>query len=319
MCRLRLNLWCLFCAVLVFLQSIFFLPLYVGGDQIHYRAFYEGVSEYGFSEGFDFYAATLSASEPLYYVLIYFFSGFLSKDIFISFANAFLGFFMARLLLVNNVSILVLVALLSNFYFLVILFAAERLKFAIFFTLLAVSFSGRKSILCWVSALLSHAQILLLLAGVGFSRILKRLVPILHARLPIILIFEMLFFLFVASFVFIILGEHIAIKYRAYSSGEWGGGFGSLLKPSVFVFLSIYYSKGKALESFAVHIPLLVSAFLIGDDRVVILSYLVFMYYAVQVNRGLNLGVFSTTVYYFIKGAFFIENIILHGDGFYAS
>lgn len=314
----RLNLWCFLCAALVFLLSIFILPLYVGGDQAHYRAFYDGVSEYGFLEGFSFYKATLSASEPLYYAIIYFFSGGVSKDVFISFVNALLGFFMARLLLVNNTSKLVVVGLLSNFYFLVLLFAAERLKFAIIFALLALGFSGRKSILAWLGALLSHAQLLLLLAGGVFSRALKRAAPILYARLPVAFFWEALFFAFFAFFALVILGDHVAEKFLAYSVGKGAGGFSSLLKPMVFVLLSIYYSRGKALEAFVVHSPLLIAAFLLGDDRIVILSYLVFMYYAIRVNRGLNLGVFSTSIYFFVKGIFFVENIFLYGDGFHA-
>ena len=56
-----------------------------------------------------------------------------------------------------------------------------------------------------------------------------------------------------------------------------------------------------------------------GGERVNMFGYFVFMYFALQVNRGVNLGVILTTLYFSYQTYFFVENIILYGDGFYAS
>ncbi|TMO53626.1 hypothetical protein CWC18_21100, partial [Pseudoalteromonas aurantia] len=58
-------------------------------------------------------------------------------------------------------------------------------------------------------------------------------------------------------------------------------------------------------------------AYFLGDGRLNIFGYFIFMYYALQVNRGMNIGVLLTSAYYSYKTYGFYVMLLEHGDQFY--
>jgi hypothetical protein len=90
-----------------------------------------------------------------------------------------------------------------------------------------------------------------------------------------------------------------------------------LFKVLLFMLMSLYYAWPKRLEIFALFIPILVFTAFFGGERFVILGYFVFMFYGLQVSRGLNLGVIATSSYFAVKGILFLDNVFVYGDGFY--
>ncbi|WP_156882692.1 hypothetical protein [Pseudomonas sp. CF161] len=309
-----------FFSMAVFLLSISLLPYYTSGDQLHYRAFYENLPDYGFIDGFHYYNEALGSKEIGYYVYVYLFSELLKKDFLISLTNAFLGYIFAKLLLEKNTSPVVLFLLFFNFYLLILLFSAERLKLSIIFCMLAFRSTGRKSFLFWLSAIFSHVQILMLLSAQTISKLSTDLSSLLRGHLKTSLLISLITVAVFSLTVFTLLGDHITTKLNAYTGTDriFDGGFHALLKPIVFLILATYYSKNKILPLF-IYLPLLIAAYFVGDERLVIFSYIFFMYYALQVNRGLNVGVLTTGVYFLAKGLLFIDRIIEYGDGFYGA
>lgn len=317
------NFRLVICTVFVFLLSYVLLQYYVSGDQAYYHSFYEAIPEYGFKDGFIYYTSALGSMEPMYYVLTYFFSGLVDKDILMSFINSLFYLLLIRLLVRNKVSFPIICLLLFNFYLMVLLFAAERLKVAIFFMLFALSFSG--SLRYWFLglSLISHVQVVFLIAGKLIASFVDYAKPLLNGKLKYgaISTFGAAIIVFLVMYL---LRDHIFSKFEAYSSlgesgGSYSGGFSAMLKPLIFLLFSLYYARQKKLEVFSMHFPLLVAAFLIGEERIVIFSYFVFMYYALQVNRGENLGVIVFSFYFLVKGIYFIGKIYTYGNGFYGA
>jgi len=306
-------------SIAVFLLSLVVSPYYIYGDQLHYKNFYNSMPEFGFFEGFKYYNSSLSSREWFYYSLIYTFAGWLDKNVLMSFLNAALAFFVAVEFLRRGASKFLLCMIFFNFYFLILLFSAERLKLGVLFCLLAFSTQGCKGFICWVMALLSHAQTLILLVISILSKMAADAVFIFQGRLKYGFLISVALFVVFVVIIVTALGDHIATKFDAYSGpdGIFAGGWQALWKPTIFLVGSAFYAKQKRYEAVIANIPLLVAAFFVGDERLVMFSYFIFMYYAVQVNNGLNVGVLMSSFYLLVKGVLFLSNILAYGDGFY--
>jgi hypothetical protein len=138
------------------------LSLFKYGDQIAYRLFYDRLAGVPFEQVPIIQIATLGSAEPVYGILMWAGAniGF-SKDGYLSFFN---GFFAAALFILMRkyrVSPVVIALIFCNFYFLVLLTSAERLKFAYIFLTLAAIFSGRIRFIFGALAFISHFQTLL--------------------------------------------------------------------------------------------------------------------------------------------------------------
>jgi hypothetical protein len=130
--------------MIVFLMTLLLSSYYVNGDQFHYRSVYDAVSSLSFVEGYLHYNVSLSSYEYVHYSLIWVFSRFLEKDVFIALSNSILAY----LLLINLAKLRVfylisVILVLSNFYLFVLYFAAERLKYGMIFFLLSFYYIER--------------------------------------------------------------------------------------------------------------------------------------------------------------------------------
>lgn len=127
----------IFCASLAslffFAFSLLVFPYYQEGDQLFYRAFYDGIQGLSFADAFVFYQGTLGTFEPLYFIFSYSVSAFLTKDTALSIVNALFAFLLFKRLLEYRTHPIVIGLISLNFYFLVLLFSAERLKLSLLF------------------------------------------------------------------------------------------------------------------------------------------------------------------------------------------
>lgn len=301
--------------IFVFILSIPIGLHYTEGDQFHYRAVYDAVSSLSFIEGYLHYNVSLSSYEYVHYSLIWVFSRFLEKDVFIALTNSVLVY----LLLINLAKLRVfylisVVLVLSNFYLFVLYFAAERLKFGVIFFLLSFYYIERVK-LFYPLALISvssHAQFLILYSGFAITALKK---PFL--RFCTLGLISKKIFLLLALFIIVtfLLKEQVISKFIAYYDTF---NIIELWKMFVFFALSMWYAKSRRGHVILFFIPLFLASGLFGSERVNMFGFFVFMYFALQVNRGLNIGVLATSLYFGLQTFFFLKNIVLYGDGFYA-
>ena len=301
-----------FLVLLVFVFSIYLFPYYIAGDQEHYRYVYYELSNISIKDGYIFYNENLSSYEFVHFLIVWLFSGFFEKDILMSFFNAFLSLSVINFMRQRNVSFfIVAIVILSNYYLFVNYFSAERLKFGLIFFFLSLSCSSKvnRSLFALVTVF-SHVQFIIIYASLLANSFIKGLLRFIAlGKIPKYALFS----LFLIFCLFFFLREQIVSKFLAYYSA---GSIANIYKLLVFYFLSLFYSqdKKKVLLSF---LPLIFVAYFIGDSRINMFGYFIFMYYALQVNRGFNLGVIFTSAYFSYKTYVFCLLMIKYGNPFY--
>lgn len=300
-------------ACVTFLVSLWVFSFYDAGDQAFYRFFYEHVASLPLAEALIFYKNQIGSSEPVYFFFVYLLSPILNKDLLFSAVNGVLAYFSVLWLLKNQVSRNIIILLCVNFYVIVILFSAERLKLALLFFVLASVVKLPWKYLLWCCSVLSHMQTAILLC-ISLSDNILALPKLLKRK---ILSKELIYFsVFLVSLVvgIYILKDHLIFKITSYAQA---GGIKALFKPVIFLLLTLWVARKEAIAAVVSHLPLLAAAFIIGEGRIVIFSYFVFLYYGLRYKNGLNLPVIATSIYFMLGGFVFLFKIFTYGQGFY--
>lgn len=305
-------------SLLVVLISLLLSPYYTESDQSAYIKAYYDIKNVDFYESFFLYRSSVTTEEPIHFIITWFFSNILQfdKNFAMSLCNGVLAFLFLRLASILGASlILAIIIVLTNYYFYVFYFAAERLKFAVIFILLAFLFNKKyffKNIFSFISVL-SHLQMIIILFSVRYNNFIlsfftkkTKLIIIKKNIIPYIflLICILLLFIYFKDYIIWKLPQY----YRKIS-------LISIWQISIFMFLSFTYNVSKT-SVIALFTPLFILSFIIGPERIVFISYFYFLYYAAKKNRGLNFIVLFTIIYFGIKTLQFISYVILTGQGY---
>ncbi len=299
-------------AILVLLLSLLIMPFYTHGDQVYYRRAYEQLSGLSLTKGYLFYSQCLASREYIHFFLSWVASRFVEKDVFIAFFNAIFAYVAMSLFQKWKVSVIIAFWLiLTNFYFLVLYFSAERLKFGFIFLALSMIYIGQvKRFYGFVGlALISHVQVIIVYVSILSNVLVGHISKLFSTgQVAKLVLFFVPFLLFPS-----LVGNQILTKFQLYH-GEYG--IADLTKITVFFLLALWYSRDK-FEAFKLFVPLFIAVFLVGGDRVNLISYFVFLYYGVQYRGGWNLGVLATSAYFSYASIGFLVKIFQHGDGFF--
>lgn len=303
------------CSVLVFIYSLYVGQFATEGDQIHYRAIYEQIGKLPFQEAISFYFLNIDSKEIVHLCLSFIFSSIgTNKDLFIAISNGVLAYVSVAVLLQYNASKIIIVAIIfTSFYFNVLYFSAERLKFGYIFLMLSILFKDKKYIFYFVSftSVLSHVQMAINYLAVLFYFLMKQVNRILKTGKTSSNVFVIIFIVLICL---VLMGPHMINKFHSHHKEMQLLG---ILKILSFMCLAVWYSKNRSMAFFT-FAPLVLFVSLLGSDRIVMISYFLFLYYGLQNNRGLNLGVISTTIYFSLKSIGYVNNLIYNGNGFYS-
>lgn len=308
----------------VFLFSLFFAPFYYAGDQVRYLHIYNDLSDRHLFEGLDVYYTDIGSKEIIHYLIVWITSNLsLGKNFVMAIANSILAYLLMRLFLHWRVSIYVSVAVIfTNFYVLTLYFSAERLKFAFIFTILSLLYSYRRqpklSFSFALTSVLAHSQQILIYASLVFSSFMLGFVASLKTgMLNLKLLLSLTIIIISALIVFYFNSNHILYKLHYYSNtfGLEKNSLIALWKPLFFLLLTLQYSKER-LRVIYIYMILLLSAVIIGPQRVTMIAYFFFMFYALQYNRGVNAGVILTSFYFAVKSYYYILEILNSGQGY---
>lgn len=309
----KISPFSLLFALVAFGFSLVVFPYYTEGDQSHYIKFYEAMESLDIVTGYVAYLNYLGAVEPLYYLIVYLGSGFISKTLLFSIFNAILAYYLSKTLIALNVNKVLIFSLLLNYYLVVLFFAAERLKVSMTFFL--ISFHQRtlfKSYFFILLSILSHLQAMLLVVATKFTFIFSEI----KRFFPRSVLKRMFFYMLIAGAVFgaiIFMFDGLRRKFEIYSAVVRVDG---VIKPMVFMALTLLYAQRNYFKIILIFIPLTVASVIVGPDRIVIFCYFVFFAFAVQVRRGLNVGMILTLCYFLYQGVDFVINIIKYNTGY---
>lgn len=266
----------------IFLSSIILLNYYNLGDQFAYRKLYQDIENVNLFQSILLAKITIGSDEPIYTTLAWIFSSnHIDKDIFIALFNSFLAYAAISIMQLPKfkVSIFIIsIIIFTNFYFIILYLSAERLKFAILFLFLSILFyKSKKSILFAFISILTHSEMLAIYISIFFKEFV---INVLWKSIVSHEINKRIFYLsFLLIIPIVILQEHILHKL-SYFTGLFG--IEETIKTFLFFTMSVIYSKNKK-ETILIFIPLFVMIIIVGGSRINMISYFIFLYYALQV------------------------------------
>jgi hypothetical protein len=314
---LNFNLSSFFVVILVFLISLILSHYYVGGDQFAYHRVYKQMPNLSFFEAQTYYQKYLTSHELIHFILVYIFSMITEKSVFISIFNSILAYSVLLLFRQWGANSLISASIvLTNYYLYVLYIPAERLKFAVIFLVFSLIYIHNKKnfIIFSILSILSHFSILIVYASILLKYFLSKIkLLIVNYKLSYSLIFVMVL-LIIGGVFFLEFIVHKVNNYIIIANPTTT--FNTIIKPSVFLVASLIYAKNKT-QIIYFFIPLIFAAYIIGDSRVNIFCFFVFLYAALPVKNGLNLGILTTLIYFAYKNYFFLVLIFKHGNGFF--
>jgi hypothetical protein len=315
-CNYKVNIYFMvkiFSAIIIFILSVYISSYFTAGDQLAYNKAYYGIIGLDIFSAYLHYQGSVGSLEPIHFFISWIVSNLgMEKDIFIAFSNSILVYILISVLQSWRVSITVIISIVFfNFYFTVLYFSAERLKFGIILLLLSVlNYKNyKKSIFFTFFAIITHVQTAIIYISILFKKVFLDILNLFHTGK---LSKNIVYLSFLFTIPIIILSDHIFYKFSSFTSLF---GIQDLIKTFLFFIMSLYYSKDKK-ETALIFIPLFVMIIFVGDTRINMLSYFIFLYYSLQINRGLNFGILVTSLYFGYKSIDFVSNIFLYGNGF---
>ena len=237
----------------------------------------------------------------------------IDKDIYISLLNSLLLLLIYIYLRKNRTDILLILLFMTQFYVVVLMTGAERLKIAyIFLMLAAVNDGGGKRILYIAGALLSHFQIALLLTSF-FSASAINIKHGLKSGYSFKLICRGLIFLIFIVILLSIFGEAIVDKLRFYTDRSFSFiDLFQVLGLTVYLTFVVKY-KLRILLAMLPFCPIIL---FLGGDRVNMIAFTVGMYFVILEGRQNSISIYILMIYMFVKAVDFVSSIYLYGNGF---
>lgn len=304
----------------VFLLSLMIGPMHYDGDQLHYTDAYHSVVGLEFLDAYDEYRRYIDSAEFVHFVVVWAAANFgFDKNIVMSASNAVLANLLARLFLRWGVrGWLTLIFCFTNFYILVLYFTTERLKFAFIFILLSALYWNRLPLrLAFLAtAAFAHFQVLIGYSGVALLSLRRGRLVAWSSHAQWIWVFFGVCSVAVVWYVIgDFIGSHIVAKVSTYSTLNTKDLIVDSLVMVFFFAATLHYSS-KRLEVILVFAPLFVVLAVIGSDRVNMVGYCVFAYYALRVSGGVNVAILGTSIYLMGKGTHYLYYLFTVGNGF---
>lgn len=285
--------------------------LYVSGDQIPYANFFNSLDGASLSEALLLQVTFLSAGEPFSALIIWFGANLgMSQNVFFSLLNSFLFILILHWLNINRVSFLSTFLILFGYYVFVLMFSAERLKFAVIFLLLGIIVNNRSSILFLIISLLNHFSIILLIPSMVLTKFYsKNIQYFLNIKY-----FVYFFISIILFFVFWpIFNLNVLNKISDTNTSENIFDFFSF---SIMFFSLVTSNKSLNYQFYISMLPFIFFIYLMGPTRVNMLCYMFYLWYFVHNNLTNNLIFKGILIYNFLKSFYFLFNVYKFGTGF---
>tara|TARA_A100001035_G_C27703023_1_gene463447 strand:+ start:69 stop:1019 length:951 start_codon:yes stop_codon:yes gene_type:complete len=294
----------------------FFQSKYIGGDQAAYWIFYDYVSDEPLNKVSYFGYYWLGAIEPIHLYVMWIGSRLnIDKNLYVTIYNLLFVFGLFLFLQKNKVKVLPQILIYGNFYVSVLLFAAERLKFAyilIFYSQLVPI--GLSNFLLLISPL-AHLQstLILILAYIGtLTEDLKKFFTRLTLRRRFL--GEGAFFFGLLSILIFFTINTLIFKIGGYIS------MGLFSLNDFINFFGLYivtFNLIKEKFKFSLmYLPLIVPLILLGGFRINMISFTISSFFIIKENKSSNLLYLSILSYFFYKNFIFLDQVINTGTGF---
>ena len=301
-------------APIAYVLSYNLLLYYKGGDPYVYTRFYKALRGADLQDATSLSRLYLCASEPIPAYIMWFGANFgIEKNIYVSLINVIFIVSLFLLARKNRVKMPMIGLLLTNFYVCVLMTSAERLKFAYILIIIAMLFERKIRIFLLACSPFAHFQNAILLLGVCltyFEGSLKNL--IFSFRLSKKLILSLIGLIPVIAIIGYYLFNSLTAKFNVYSNNVLATNISNML---ILIPLAVYVSRNR-FRMLLVLLPLIPVIMIIGADRVNMIGVTLALYFLMEERRMHHPLIYLLMSYFSIKTIFFVQKIILYGDGF---
>lgn len=303
-------------SIVGFVFSLWYVDAYYLGDAVGYTRFYNSLYEAPVEAWAALQRGYIGSSEPLYRYLIGAGAYFgLERTIYISIWNSiFIGCIGYTLVKYRSSCIFILLTF-SNYYVIVLLGSAERLKFSYLFLVAAFCVDNKKAKLFFAACSpFFHAQAAIqFLSGLlyYFSANIARFARTPLRSYTIILLFALISMLF-AYFLFSSVGEVLESKSSIYI--EQSGGVLEAIQWVMIFFI------GWAI--FRPRVPFIVSMLPMGvltiafGNRVNVATLALFVALAIVQNKTRHPAILAVMAYMSFKSIPFLLDVAAYGSGY---
>ncbi len=316
------NLYLIIFLPVFFIISLILLKNYINGDQEHYIALYEQFKKIDYNDVRSVAFETVSSKEIISPYLLWIGAQIgLSKNIFISILNTIFLIGIFFMLKKYNCPWYIYFLVLFNFYFIVLITAAERLKIAYILITYAVVFRGRVGAFFLILSPFAHLQsIFFLIIGIfikffeDFEKSKK--IFFLSKNFYKLALSVSLLMLFLLVF----LNEPILYKAQKYLTQDLISEiilykYNKIIPLIALLIVSFLISRNRA-KNFSCLSLMIIPTLLLDGSRVNMISYTIFFYLMMVENRlGHKLNILIL-IYLALKSIPFIKNIFINGSGF---
>lgn len=310
MSDIQLKVAGLLYALLIVFVTYVLRIYYTEADAKVYNDFYESVREFDFVSGYEFYRNSIGSIEPMYYVLVFFSTNYIDREVFVLFANFVLSYFYFQAVYSLRLSFASKLLILFNYYFFVLLVPAERLKFSVMWFMIALH-NIRHPLVFVVISVLSHTQMLFVGYVYGYYKYFNA--SFLHGRWRkfSFILGSVVFIYFLNSY----FGEGVTSKLSEYTSVA--SSFEGILKPlAFFVICLLFIELKQKYNIIAVFVPLVVASFFVGSDRLTIFAFALLVFFFGRYENKSELPVFLILLYFVYKSYLFFDAAIINGHSF---
>ena len=305
---------------LFFFYSYFLLNYYTLGDQRNYIKFYEAAANISLKDIFFLASSYIGSNEPISIYTLW--SGAklgIDKNIYISFFNLILLFGIYLLLIKYNSPWYVIILILTNFYLIILMTGAERLKFSYIILIYGLLLKNKKKIFLILLSPLAHYQAYIILIALAFEKlILKSTKVFSHLKYKKIGFLFLVLLIILAIVPFFYLQEKIIQKMWVYLVADRLGvnrQFSELIAVIIILFIGLLVSKKKSKVLLLI-LPMLVATYYLGGSRTNMISFSLVFYILLIENRLKHPYFLVILIYLSLKSAPFVKNIFLNNNGY---
>ena len=311
----RTTFYCILLVPIFFAYAYLLISPYTEGDQYYYRLFYTELAETSAIDVIPLAIKKVASVEPISLYILWGGSNLgINKDIFISLLNVIMLLGLFLLCRKYDVGPIPLFLLLTNFYIIVLMTGAERLKIAYIIAIWAALSSGNKSRILFGASGLAHLQNVIMLPSLLLARYAESMRRLLKAgKFRLQFIFAIIVLIVFASVFFGIFNDAIIRKVVSNMSHEARDvGLTNLI---ILTVVAIFATKNR-WRMFLLILPMYPAVAILGGQRVNMIAVTLAIYLLIT-ERALNHPfVLLLLLYFSFKSIPFIQNIILYGSGF---
>lgn len=306
----------------IILQSIFsyiLLSYYTGGDAEVYSKFYNEINNLSLFSTFSISFYRITSFEPITIFLFWIFSYYGIKKIFFSLIlNIILVIGILKIIRKYKIQNFIAFLLFTNFYLIVLLTAAERLKISYIFIIWGFYFGSKYQIYFYFLSIFSHFQNIILFISIYISKLFSFREKKVYLKLvDLYILFGIIFLMIlIAINLNYILDDLNLIKYIKSKVPSTIQPISSIYKLLLLNILMFFVIRKKMISTQILFIVFYIFILILGNHRVNMIAFTAVLSLLITEGKIKHPLVILLLLYFSLSSVPYIYSIFTSNHGF---